>query len=90
MVLYYLLYLPKIVESQITLSDQDLQFYIGEVFSLFFYASTFCNPLIYVYQNKNFRQAFQKLLRLKEVRNAQQQLTVNSVSAATQQRCKKT
>ena len=86
-VLYYLLYLPKLVESQITLSDEDLQFYVGEVFSLLFYALTFCNPLIYVYQNRNFRQAFQKLLRLQERRTGQQQLTVNSVSA-TQHRSK--
>ncbi len=62
--LYYLLYLPKIIESQLDYNP-SIKFYVAKQLSILFYSTCVCNPVVYVWQDKNFRGAFKKLLHIK-------------------------
>ena len=67
--LYYALYLPAIVESQIDY-DQTVKFYVSPITRIIFYGNSICNPLVYVWQNQHFRVAFVTILNL-PLRNEQ-------------------
>ncbi len=62
--LYYVLYLPSIIETQVDY-DESIKFYLGRLLWILFYASCVASPVVYVWQDKNFKEAFKKLLHIK-------------------------
>ena len=77
--LYYALYLPAIIEAQITY-DEGTRFYVSRSVKLLFYGNSICNPIVYVWQNQHFREAFMTILKIptkREMMSLHQEPTVS-------------
>ncbi len=82
--LYYLLYLPAIAEAQLDY-DATVKFYVSRVIVFLFYANAICNPIVYVWQNRHFKDAFKSFSksgkRAKETFNKNRPRTLRDISS---------
>ena len=65
---YYGFYLPAFVEFILDY-DQNIKRYIAHIVEAIFYFNAVLNPVIYAWMNKDFRNAFGKILRIKSFSN---------------------
>ena len=61
---YYALYLPSIVNYLVDY-DRNVERYVFHIITLLYYFNAVLNPVIYAWMNRDFRNAFKKILRLK-------------------------
>ena len=61
---YYALYLPSIVNYLVDY-DRNFERYVFHIITLLYYFKAVLNPIIYAWMNRDFRNAFRKILRMK-------------------------
>ena len=66
---YYGFYLPAFVEFIVDY-DQNIKRYFSHILGVIFYFNALLNPVIYAWMNKDFRNAFGKILRIKSPSNS--------------------
>ena len=64
-VMYYVLYLPALIESFIQY-DVTVKFYVSKVVLVLFFTNALINPFIYSAQSMEFNAAYRKILKLKK------------------------
>ena len=60
---YYALYLPSIVNYLVDY-DRNVERYVFHIITLLYYFNAVLNPVIYAWMNRDFRDAFRKILKL--------------------------
>ena len=83
---YYALYLPSIVNYLVDY-DRNVERYFFHVITLLYYFNAVLNPVIYAWMNRDFRDAFRKILRLKNKSKSCSGSNINtgtSISFSTQ------
>ena len=64
-VIYYVLYLPALIESSIQY-DVTVKFYVSKVVLVLFFTNALINPIIYSRQSIEFNAAYRKILKIKK------------------------
>ena len=66
---YYGFYLPAFVDFLLDY-DQNIKGYLNRIFWAMFYFNALLNPIIYAWMNRDYRNAFRKILRIKSAANS--------------------
>ena len=66
---YYGFYIPAFVEFIVDY-DQNIKRYLSDILGVIFYFNALLNPVIYAWMNKDFRNVFGKILRIKSTANS--------------------
>ena len=61
---YYGFYLPSIVDQYVAYKE-SIKVYVYPFFIIVFQMNAIVNPFIYAWMNKDFNDAFRKMLRIK-------------------------
>ena len=60
--------------------DLNIKRYLILIFESIFYLNALLNPIIYAWMNKDFNQAFRKILRIKSAANGNSRLVIGTRS----------
>ena len=58
--------------------DPNIKRYLILIFESIFYLNALLNPIIYAWMNKDFNQAFRKILRIKSTANGNSQFVIGT------------
>ena len=82
--MYYGFYVPSVIDYLVDY-DQNVKRYMFHVFNAIFYFNAIINPAIYAWVNKDFRNAFGKILPIKRTTDVNRSVAMGtSVAFSTQ------